>query len=133
MSHNIRISGRNGQNMQSVTHMPWTIEVRGQQARIRTSCRSRIPGKDLELVSLTPVALIGTKSRSRRTTRRLVQEFGSRFPMFVKLRNESGVPACRAGLLGAPSIHPVPVVFALASKSVVNAEPQMGSRKYGSH
>ena len=24
-------------------HMPWTTEVRGQQARIRTSCRSSVP------------------------------------------------------------------------------------------
>ena len=36
-----------------VDHMPRPIEVRGQQARIQTSCRSRVPGEDLELVSQT--------------------------------------------------------------------------------
>ena len=30
-----------------VDHMPRPIEVRGQQARIQTSCRSRVPGEEL--------------------------------------------------------------------------------------
>ena len=43
MSRSIKTSGRKNEKMYSVTHTPWTIQVRGQQARIRTSCRSRIP------------------------------------------------------------------------------------------
>ena len=105
-------------------HMPRAIEVRSQQARIRTSCKSRIPRDDRKLVSLTQVALIRTKSKPTRTPKRLIQEIGSRFPICVKVRKESSVPACRERLLGAPSIHPVPVIFAIASKDVVNAEPQ---------
>ena len=101
---------------QITCHGPF--EVRSQQARILTSCRSRVPGEDLKLVSLTPIALIRTKSRPTRTTRR------RRFPICVKVRNGSGVPACRAGLLGAPSIHPVLVILAMASRGVVNTEPQ---------
>ena len=100
------------------------IEVRSQQARIRTSRRSRILIEDLELVILTPVALIRMKSRTRRTRERLIQEFGSRFTICVKVRNGSGVPACQAGLLDEPSIHPVPVVLAIAKKSVVDAKLQ---------
>ena len=73
-----------------VDHMPRPIEVRGQQARIRTSCKSRVPGEDLELVSRTPAALIRTKSKTRRATGRLFQELGSRLPICVKVRNESG-------------------------------------------
>ena len=46
------------------------------------------------------------------------------YPDVRKVTNGSSVPACRARLLGAPSIHPVPVVFAMARKSVVNAKPQ---------
>ena len=45
VSHSIKTSGRNNEKMFSVTHMPWTIQVRGQQPWIRTSCRSRIPGE----------------------------------------------------------------------------------------
>ena len=38
-------------------HMPLAIEVRGQRARVRTSCRARISGEDLKLVCLTLAAL----------------------------------------------------------------------------
>ena len=38
-------------------HMPRAIVVRGQQARIETWCRSRVPEEDLQLVSQSPVAL----------------------------------------------------------------------------
>ena len=89
-------------------HMPRAIEVRGQQARIRTSCRFRVPREDLELVSLTPVALIRTKSRNRRTTGRLFQEFGSRFQICLKVRNESSVPACRSRAVGCAKHPPSP-------------------------
>ena len=59
-----------------------------------------------------------------RATGRLFQELGSRLPICVKVRNESRVPACKTGLLGTPRIYPVLVVLAIASKGVVNAEPQ---------
>ena len=62
-------------------HMPRPIGVRSQQARMRTSCRSRIPREDLELVSLTPVALVRAEGGSSTSTRRLFQEFMSRFPI----------------------------------------------------
>ena len=82
-----------------VDHMPRPIEVRGQQARIQTSCTSRVPGEELQSVRQTSVALIRTKSKTIRATGRLFQELGSRLPICVKVRNESGVPVCRAGLL----------------------------------
>ena len=59
-----------------------------------------------------------------RTTGRLFQEFWSKFPICVKVRSESGVPACRVRLLSALRIHPILVVLAIASKRVINAEPQ---------
>ena len=58
-------------------HVPRAIKVRSQQARIRTSYRSRIPGEDLKLVSLTSAALIRMKSRARRPKGRLIQELGA--------------------------------------------------------
>ena len=73
-------------------NMPRAIEVRSQQAQIRTSRRSRIPGKDLKLVGLTSAALNYMKGRTRRSTGRLIQELGSGFTNSEKVRNESGVP-----------------------------------------
>ena len=68
-------------------HMPRAIELRSQQARITTSCRSRVPKEDLELVSLTPVALIRTKSRPTRTTKRLLQEYPPLTPSTASSRS----------------------------------------------
>ena len=49
-------------------HMPRAIEVRSQRARVRRSCRARIPGEDLKLECLTPIPLILAEGGSRRTT-----------------------------------------------------------------
>ena len=105
-------------------HMPRAIKVRSQKARIRTSCRSRVPGEDLELVGLSPAALIRTKTRTRRKTIRLFQEFGSQFPISVKVRNESGMSACRTRQLGAPGVAPVTVIFSETRETVVNTKTQ---------
>ena len=39
-------------------HMPRAIEERRKHARVRSSCKARIPEEDLKLVCLTPIALI---------------------------------------------------------------------------
>ena len=78
------------------------------------------------LVCLTPVTLIRAESRPTRTTRRLIQEFGSRFlDQRTKVKNENGVPACPARLVGCAktSIQSLSSL-AITSKSVVNAKPQ---------
>ena len=100
-------------------HMPRAIKVRSQHARVRSSCRARAPRQDLQLFSLASIALIPAESGTRRSTRGLIQEFRCWLPISVKVRKESGVPACRARLLDAPSIHPIPVVLAITSKSVI--------------
>ena len=105
-------------------HMPRDIEVRSQHARVRPSCRARIPGEDLELVCLAPIPLIRAEGGSSRSTRGLLQEFRCWLPISIKVRNEGVVRARRAGLLDAPSIHPITVVLAITSQGVVDTEPQ---------
>ena len=116
--------GGKARTLLDANHMPRAVEVAGQYARVRSPRRARVPGEDLELVSLTLAALICMKSRTRRPTGRLIHGIGSRFTICEMVRNESGVPACRAGLLGAPGVTPVPIIFAVGRKSLINAEPQ---------
>ena len=71
--------------------MPRAIEVRSQQAWIRTSCASRVPREVLEFVSRTSAALVRLKSR--RLAGRLIQKLRSRLTGIIQVRNESGAPA----------------------------------------
>ena len=64
-------------------HMSRAIEVRSQQAWIRTS---------LEFVCRTSAALVRLKSGARRPTGRQIQKLGSRLTVSAKVRNESGAP-----------------------------------------
>ena len=76
-----------------VNHIPRAIEVRSQQAWIRTSCGSRVPREVLEFVCRTSAALVRLKSGARRPAGRLIKKLGSRRTVSVKVRNGSGAPA----------------------------------------
>ena len=52
----------------STDYVPWPVEVICQGTRIRATCRSRVPGEDLERVNQSSAALIRTKSSTRRAT-----------------------------------------------------------------
>ena len=69
-------------------YVPWSVKVSCQGTRILATCRTRVPGEDLELVTLSPAALIRTKSRTRRATGQVFQELWGRFPICVKVRWE---------------------------------------------
>ena len=81
-------------------HMPRDIEVRSQHARVRPSCRARIPGEDLKLVCLTSIPLIWAEGGSNRSTRGLLQEFRCWLPISTKVRNEGVVEMRVSCLLG---------------------------------
>ena len=68
------------------------------------------PGFQERIWSLS-VELVKLKCGARRSAERLIQKLGSWLAVSEKLKNESGAPAWRAWLLGAPCIVPVPIIF----------------------
>ena len=52
----------------NTNNVPQSVEVIRHGTRIRATRRSRVPGEDLGLVSLSPAAQVRTKSRTRRAT-----------------------------------------------------------------
>ena len=93
--------------------MPWAVEVRSKQTRIRSTCWSWVPRRDLQLVGRARVGLVGPQGRARRPAGQTVQELRGRLTICKKVRNESVAPARQAGLLDAPSIHPITVILAI--------------------
>ena len=105
-------------------HMPRAIKVRSQHARNQEHVQVHDSRRGSEACqSDANCDDLNESAGPRKPTGRLFQEFGSRFSISEKLRNESDVPACRAGLFCTPCVIPVPVFFAAGSKSLVNAEP----------
>ena len=86
-------------------YVPRSVEVMCQGTRIRVTCRSTVPGEDLERVSLSPAALIRTKSSTRRATGLLFQDSVavSRSAEREKRGSES---ACRARTAGCARRRP---------------------------
>ena len=99
-----------------------SVKVVGQTALIGAVCKTRVPGKDLDLVSQTPAVLMRAKSSSMRATRRHLQELRRWLPVSKEVSNQSSMSACRARQLSAPPVKPVLVVLPEASKGVVDAE-----------
>ena len=54
-------------------HMPWAVEVRSKQTSIRTTCWSCVPRQDLQLVTGSPVGLVGLQGRHGRPAEQTVQ------------------------------------------------------------
>ena len=111
--------------------MPRAVEVIGQRARVRPSCRARVPRQELQLIRRPPFPSIGTKRRGRRGTdahKSLIsarlREFRCWFLISVKVGNESGAPARWPRTLHTPSIDPVAVVFSVKRENVVHTRPQ---------
>ena len=89
-------------------YVPWSVEVSCQGTRILAMCKDQ-------------------GSRRGPATGRLFQELWGRFPTCVKMRDESGMSACRASQLGAPGADPVVAIFLVTPRKRRPHEDAAGS------
>ena len=101
-------------------HMPWAVEVRCKQTPIRTTCWSCVPRQDLQLVNGSHVGLVGLQRQARETGGTNGPELGSGLAVVEK----GDAPARLAGLLDAPSIHPITVILAIRRERIVSTKSQ---------
>ena len=112
--------------------MPWAVDVIGQRARVRPSCRAK--GSTSGAASYPSAAASfdrnkaqgknGVQMRHKSLMSARLREFVCWFLISVKVGNESGVPARWPRTLHTPSIDPVDVRLLSKRESVVHTKPQ---------
>ena len=110
--------------LQDANDVPGSVKAVSQSALIRVTCRTRVPGDPLELVSRAPAVFVRAKSFFVGAARKLLQKLRRRLVGGVQVGDQGSSLASHAGQLGKPAANPTFVVLAKARARAVHAQPQ---------